>query len=52
MRRRLRAAQQWRVGALIAAGTVIPLGLMLLNGDLLFIQFVRRSRRGVARASR
>src|ERR1700749_4096787 len=29
--------QQWRVGALIAAGTVVPLGLMLLNGDLLFI---------------
>jgi hypothetical protein len=29
--------QQWRVGVLIAAGTVIPLGLMLLNGDLLFI---------------
>src|SRR5271163_674704 len=24
--------QQWRFGALIAAGTVIPLGLMLLNG--------------------
>ena len=31
-------AQQWRVGALIfAAGTLIPLGLMLLNGGLLFI---------------
>jgi hypothetical protein len=29
--------QQWRVGVLIAAGTVIPLGLMLLRGDLLFI---------------
>jgi len=29
--------QQWRVGVLIAAGTLIPLGLMLLNGDLLFI---------------
>jgi hypothetical protein len=29
--------QQWRVGALIAAGTVIPLGLMLLNGDLRFL---------------
>jgi hypothetical protein len=29
--------QQWLVGALIAAGTLIPLGLMLLNGDLLFI---------------
>ena len=29
--------QQWRVGVLIAAGTVIPLVLMLLNGDLLFI---------------
>jgi hypothetical protein len=29
--------QQWRVGALIAAGALIPLGLMLLNGDLLFI---------------
>jgi len=30
-------AKQWRVGALIAAGTLIPLVLMLLNGDLLFI---------------
>jgi hypothetical protein len=30
-------AQQWRVGALIAALTLIPLALMLLNGDLLFI---------------
>jgi len=30
-------AQQWRVGVLIAAGTLIPLGLMLLNGDLLFL---------------
>jgi hypothetical protein len=29
--------QQWRIGALIAAGTVIPLGLMLLNYNLLFI---------------
>jgi hypothetical protein len=29
--------QQWRVGALIAAGTVIPLGLMLLSSSLLFI---------------
>ena len=30
--------QQWCVGALIfAAGTLIPLGLTLLNGDLLFI---------------
>jgi hypothetical protein len=30
--------QQWRVGALIfAAGTLIPLGLTLLNGGLLFI---------------
>ena len=29
--------QQWRVGALIAAGALIPLGLMLLKGDLLFI---------------
>jgi len=29
--------QQWRVGVLIAAGTLIPLGLMLLNGNLLFI---------------
>jgi hypothetical protein len=29
--------QQWRVGVLIAAGMVIPLSLMLLNGDLLFI---------------
>jgi hypothetical protein len=30
-------AQQWRVGALIAALTLIPLALILLNGDLLFI---------------
>jgi hypothetical protein len=30
-------AQQWRVGVLIAAGMLIPLGLMLLNGNLLFI---------------
>jgi len=29
--------QQWRVGVLIAAGTLIPFGLMLLNGGLLFI---------------
>jgi hypothetical protein len=29
--------QQWRVGALIAAGMLIPLGLMLLKGSLLFI---------------
>lgn len=29
--------QQWRVGVLIAAGALIPLGLMFLNGDLLFI---------------
>src|SRR5271156_4648356 len=29
--------QQWRVGVLIAAGALIPLGLMLLNGHLLFI---------------
>jgi hypothetical protein len=29
--------QQWRVGVLIAAGTLIPLGLMLLKGDLVFI---------------
>jgi hypothetical protein len=30
--------QQWRVGVLIfAAGTLIPLGLTLLNGGLLFI---------------
>jgi hypothetical protein len=29
--------QQWRVGALIAAGALIPLGLMLLRGDLLFL---------------
>jgi len=29
--------QQWWVGALIAVGTLIPLGLMLLNGGLLFI---------------
>jgi hypothetical protein len=30
-------AQQWRVGALIAAGAVIPLGLMLLKGGLALI---------------
>jgi hypothetical protein len=29
--------QQWRVGVLMAAGALIPLGLMLLNGNLLFI---------------
>src|ERR1700728_1829002 len=29
--------QQWRVGALIAAGALIPLILMLLNGNLLFL---------------
>ena len=29
--------QQWRVGVLIAAGALVPLGLMLLNGGLLFI---------------
>src|SRR5271163_2619965 len=29
--------QQWRVGVLIAAGALIPLCLMLLKGDLLFI---------------
>ena len=29
--------QQWRLGVLIAAGTLIPLGLMLLNGGLFFI---------------
>ena len=29
--------QQWRVGGLIAAGMLIPLSLMLLNSDLLFI---------------
>src|ERR1700722_3716063 len=29
--------QQWRVGALIAAGALIPLGLMLLKGGLIFI---------------
>src|ERR1700689_5481861 len=28
---------QWRVGVLIAAGALIPLALMLLNGGLLFI---------------
>jgi hypothetical protein len=30
-------AQQWRVGVLIAAGTLIPLALTLLKGDLLFL---------------
>jgi hypothetical protein len=29
--------QQWRVGMLIAAGTLVPLGLMVLKGNLLFI---------------
>src|SRR5271155_4549022 len=29
--------QQWRVGVLIAAGALIPVGLMLLKGDLVFI---------------
>jgi hypothetical protein len=29
--------QQWRVGALITAGALIPLGLMVLNGGLLCI---------------
>jgi hypothetical protein len=29
--------QQWRAGALIAALTLIPLALMLFNGDLLFL---------------
>jgi hypothetical protein len=29
--------RQWRFGVLIAAGTLIPLGLVLLNGSLLFI---------------
>ena len=29
--------QQWRVGMLIAAGTLIPLGLMLLKGGLPFL---------------
>jgi hypothetical protein len=29
--------QQWRLGVLIAAGTLIPLALMLLSGGLLFI---------------
>jgi Ni/Fe-hydrogenase subunit HybB-like protein len=29
--------QQWRVGVLIAVGTLIPLVLMLFNGSLLFI---------------
>ena len=31
------SAQQWSVGALIAAGTLIPLGLMLFNGGLPFL---------------
>src|SRR6202050_1851255 len=29
--------QQWRVGVLIAAGALIPLGLMLLSSHLLFV---------------
>ncbi|MBB6143142.1 type IV secretory pathway VirB2 component (pilin) [Silvibacterium bohemicum] len=29
--------QQWRVGVLIAAGTLIPFGLMILNRGLVFI---------------
>src|SRR6202041_2261543 len=29
--------QQWRVGAVIAALALIPLGVMLLNGGLMFI---------------
>jgi hypothetical protein len=29
--------QQWRVGVLLAAGALIPLGLMLFKGDLLFL---------------
>jgi hypothetical protein len=29
--------QQWSVGVLIAAGTLIPLGLMAFKGDLVFI---------------
>ena len=29
--------QQWRVGLLIAAGALIPLGLLLLNGNLPFL---------------
>jgi hypothetical protein len=29
--------QQWRAGGLIVAATVIPLGLMLLNGGLVFL---------------
>jgi hypothetical protein len=29
--------QQWRFGVLIAAGMLIPVGLMLLKGDLLFV---------------
>jgi hypothetical protein len=31
------SAQQWSVGALIAAGTLIPLGLMLFHGSLVFL---------------
>jgi len=29
--------QQWRVGAIIAAGALIPLGVVLLKGGLMFI---------------
>jgi hypothetical protein len=29
--------QQWRVGVLVAAGTLVPLGLLLLNADLLVL---------------
>jgi hypothetical protein len=29
--------QQWRVGALIAAGALLPLGLMLVNGGLVWL---------------
>jgi hypothetical protein len=31
------SAQQWSVGAVIALGTLIPLGLTLFNGGLLFL---------------
>ena len=31
------SGEMWRVGLLIATGTLIPLGLMLLNGGLAFI---------------
>src|SRR5580692_307076 len=29
--------EQWRVGALIVAGALIPLGVMLVNGGLMFV---------------